>query len=579
MDSSDTKKYLDEKNIEYKETGKGFILKYCPYCEKPDEGDYTHFWFYADKQTFCCHKCGVKGNLYRFMLDRGDIPPITKARGTEYKRPKEAPTLTEDTDNFYKWYQESRGIDPAILAKYRVGYRWKNKQHVIVYQYYDQRGVLFNRKYRGADKKFWTEKDAEHGFYGLQFIDYRKPYLHVVAGEDDCHALVQMGFDNVLSVPYGDRNYSPAMDKTVQQFQELILLFDNDPSGQTGARNFAEKAGLAKSKNVILPFKDARDCLLQGLGMVDIQAEIAIGEVFKHEEIIKPEDIRADFMKFIKDGEKLLGRSIRIPGFNKIVGGIRLSELTILTGHTGRGKSTCAYNFVRWAEEVGFRCMIMSFENRLFPVISKLIEIYTGETVRVWDERKKEYRLCQSLPRIEAEYDRLNHKEIYFLNKAKIKDGYYDLERLEQVIEYAVKFHDVQVFVIDHLHYFLKISDSRNPVLKIDEAVRQIKQWTERFNIHILLAVHPHMVAEDKNGNPQKLGLNCVKGASSISQESDNFWVVSRKEEGSQNFARLEVLKNREMGREGAITFEVLDNLNTYTVCSEEEAVSEEDDD
>jgi len=573
MDSIDLKQYLDSTGIPYKAHGKEYALQYCPYCERTGEGDFSHFYFSQERQTFFCHKCGVKGNLYRFMLDRGDIAPITKARELQYKRPRENRDFTSRTDEFYSWFHKTRGIDPTILAKYQVGYQRKNGKYTIVYQYYDQCRVLFNRKYYipepGENKKppRWTEKDAEHGFYGLQFIDYRKPYLHICAGEDDCHALVQMGFDNVVSVPYGDRNYSPAMDKVVQQFPELTLLFDNDPSGQEGARNFAEKAGLAKCKNVILPFKDARDCLLQGLTVVDIQAKIAIGEAFKHEEIIKPEDIRTDFMKFIKDGEKLLGRSIRIPGFNKIVGGIRLSELSVLTGYTGRGKSTFAYNFIRWAEEVGFRCLIMSFENRLFSVISKLIEIYTGERLRVYDEAGKKYRLCQSMPWIEAEYDRLNRRNIYFLNKAKAKDGYYDLERMGQVIEYAVKFHDVNVFVIDHLHYFLKISDARNPVSKIDEAVRLIKQWAERYNIHVLLIVHPHMTQDNKQGNPPKLGLNCVKGASSISQESDNFWVISRKEEeNGSNLSRLEVLKNREMGREGIITLQVLDNLNTYAV-------------
>jgi len=134
-----------------------------------------------------------------------------------------------------------------------------------------------------------------------------------------------------------------------------------------------------------------------------------------------------------------------------------------------------------------------------------------------------------------------------------------------QVIEYAVKFHDVNVICIDHLHYFLRISDAKNPTLKIDETVRQIKQWTEKYNIHIVLIVHPHMTQDDKKGNSQKLGLNCVKGAASISQESDNFWVIYRKGDDLEgNFARLEVLKNRSMGKLGTIDFEVLDNLNTY---------------
>ena len=565
MDGIDLVQYIESTGIPHKAHGAEIALHHCPYCEQ-GKGDYSHFYFNQEKQTFFCHKCGIKGNLYRFMLDRGDIAPITKAREISFSRPKENKSFTSDTTKFYEWYKKDRGIDPAVLKKYRVGFSKENGTTRIIYQYFDQKDILFNRKYRTMDKKFSTEKDAESNFYGLQFVDSSKPYLLVCEGEDDCHTLAQMGFDNVVSVPYGAGNYSPSMDKMAQQFHEIFLLFDNDPKGQEGARNFAEKAGISKCQNVILPFKDSRDCMLNGLTQNDIAREIGRAEFFKHEEIVKANDLKEDFMAYIGSEEKLTGRPIKIPWFNKIVGGIRLSEMTILTGHTGSGKSTFAYNLVRWAEEVGFKCMVMSFENRLVSVILKLIDVYTGTQIRYYDEFEKKYILTKNKSWIEQEYDKLNSKDIYFLNKSKhVKDGYYDLDRMGHVIEYAVKFHDVNFFVVDHLHYFLKISDAKNPVLKIDDTIRQIKQWTEKYNIHILLLVHPHMTQDDKKGNVQKLGLNCVKGSSSISQESDNFWVISRKEDRDNgNLARLEVLKNRTIGKTGFIEFSVKENLNTY---------------
>lgn len=565
MDGIDLIQYLDSKNIAYKIRGSEIYLQYCLYCENPNKGDYTHLSFNRDKKLFHCHKCNARGNLYKFMLDRGDVLPITKAKEIQYKRPKENPKITVNTNNFYQWFYETRGIKPDILEKYKVGYEFKDSKYTIIYQYYENKGPLFNRKYRTTDKKFRTEKDAESNFYGLQFIDFNKDYLHVCEGEDDCHALVQIGLDNVLSVPYGAGNYTPPMHKIVQQFDNIFLLFDNDPRGQEGARNFANNAGLFKCRNVILPFKDARDCLLQGLDIFDIQKEIESAEPFKHEEIIKPSDVEKSFMDYINSAEKIIGKCIRIPEFNRIVGGIRLSELTILTGHTGAGKSTLAYNFARWAEEVGHKCMIMSFENRLFSVLAKLIEIYTGERIREYDAKERRYELLQSKEWIDKEYNRLNNRGIYFLNKdTHTNDGYYTIKRMGDVVEYANKFFGVDVFIVDHLHYFLKISDVKNPTLKIDESIRQIKQWTERFNIHILLLVHPHMTADGKDGKPVELGLNCVKGASSIAQESDNFWIVSRKDDNGDLLSRVQIKKNRGMGRLGEIKFNVRGNLNTF---------------
>ncbi len=557
--------YIESTGIPYKIHGTEIILQYCPYCEGPDKNGYDHFYLNTEKKTFYCHKCGCKGNLYRFKLDRGDISPVTKAKKIEYKRPKENKELTFDTGKFYRWYHKERGIKPEILAKFKVGFKQPDSQIIIVYQYYNENNVLINRKYRTLDKKkIWTEMAAEKNFYGLQFIDFTKPHLFIVSGEDDQHTLIQLGFNNVLSVPYGDLNYSPAMHKIINRFSEIYLFFDNDPSGQAGARKFAGKAGLAKCQNVILPFKNARECILQGLGYDDFIKELSEAQYFKHEEIIKASDYKTDYMKFINNSKNFIGRPIRIPNFNRIVGGIRLSELTVLIGHTGRGKSTIACNFLRWAEEVGFSCMIMSFENKLSSVITKLIEIYSEERIRIFDAIEERYKLLQSDAWIEQQYDRLNRREIYFLNKSKhAKDGYYSLQRLENIIDYATKFYNVNVFVIDHLHYFLKISDARNPVMKIDEAMRQIKQWTEKYNIHILLLVHPSMIKDNK-GNLVKLGLNSGKGASSISQETDNFWVISRKDDAGKYYSKLEVLKNRDIGKTGTISFRVLDNLNTY---------------
>lgn len=558
--------YIQSIDIPFKAGDEEIVLQYCPYCESSLKTDFSHFYFNQNKNTFYCHKCGVKGNLYKFMIDRGDISPITKTKFSSYRKPQPNSAFTSQTEKFYSWYEKNRGISAKILMKYQVGYQLDKQNKVnIIYQYFDEKNILFNRKYRTQEKKFWTEKDGEINFYGLQFLDLKIDILFISEGEDDCHALTEMGFKNVVSIPLGALNYSPSMDEILERFQIIFLMFDNDFIGQEGAKKFAEKAGLSKCQNVILPFKDARECLLNGLSYEDLMSEIDKAEYFKHDEIIKSGELNNAFMEYIQSEKKLIGQPIRVSEFNRIVGGIRQSELTVLTGHTGKGKSTFAYNFIRWAEEIGFKSMIMSFENRLTSVITKLIEIYTIKRLRVYDAVERRWRLLQDKDWIEAEYNKLNEKEIYFLNKQNIKDGYYDLAKMKKIIEYANKFHNVDIFLIDHLHYFLKISKARNPVQEIDESVRKIKQWTEELNIHIILIVHPHMMSDDRRGNAPEIGLNSLKGASSIAQEADNFWVISRREDESGNcFARLKILKNREMGRLGEIEFKVADNFNTY---------------
>lgn len=565
--------YLNSIGQVFREQNREIVLQNCPYCESNKKGNFAHFYFSKEKQTFFCHKCGVKGNLYRFKLDRGDIQPITRARNIEYKRPNNPDLFKRTETAFLDWYEKTRGISRTVLRSYEIGYTTKEiegkKLDIIVYHYYNEKKELINRKFRSTDKKhMWTEKDAEKIYYGLQFLDFEKEYLHIVEGEDDCHALVQLGVDNVVSVPYGAGNYTPAMDRINKQFKKLILIFDNDERGQQGARQFAEKAGLTKCVNVILPFKDARDCLLEGIDIFGIQTEIAKAKPFRHEEIIKIGDAKEDFKNFIFHSQKLIGKMTPSSAFNKILGGVRLSELTIITGHTGSGKTTFANNLVAWMEQCGMIPMVMAFENKFVSIIRKFIEIYSHENIYIYDELQNKQIVSKDEKWVEKWINILNDKNLYFLNKSvNNKGGYFDLKHIHNIIDYAVKFYNVNLFLIDHLNYFLKLSNAKNPVHVIDETVRQIKLWTDAYNIHIILIVHPHMTQDKATGKTVELGLNSLKGSSSIAQECDNFLVVSRpeKKEGKEILkCKVLVKKNREHGKLGDFYLDVLENRNTF---------------
>ena len=558
--------YLRSSGLVYKERGNEVVLQACPYCEQGEKGNYSHFYFSRDKEVFHCHKCGVSGNLYKFRLDRGELQPIQKAKAIHYKRPAENSHLTEAKEDFYQWYERERGIRADIAKIYQVGAQNSNGNTVIVYQDFDASETLFNRKYRTPDKKFWTEKEAEKGFYGMQFVDTSQPELIVTEGEDDCHAMVQYGFSNVVSVPYGAGNYTPAMDKFLEHFTTIYLVFDADERGQGGAYSFAEKAGMRRCWNVVLPFKDARQCLQEKAPVEEIRRLIKEAGQFKHSQIIRPADLRNDFKKYVFERRQSLGYQLGPPCLNQLMGGIRMNEMTVLTGHTGRGKSTFALNVALWSEQAGMVAMILSFENTLDNILRKLIEIQSGESLFCYDQIMGGYHSTRSEQWIDDQINKLNEKALYFLNREKGGKGYIELEKLVDIMAYANKFYDVNFFVVDHLHYFLKLSAERNAVYVIDEAVRALAKAAENMASHILLVVHPHMV-HDRDGKLVKLGLNSLRGSQAIAQESSNFWVISRGQDMRgvcDNTAQLEILKNREFGRLGAIDWQVYDNGNTF---------------
>lgn len=563
--------YINSTGIPYKERGDELKMEYCPYCESAQKKKpYDHFAFNRKKMVFNCVKCGAKGNLYRFKLDRGDVKPITKAREIVYKKPVPDTSITDGKDAAYQWYEKERGICADTLKSYQVGFMRREGKPIIVYQYFDENNVLVNRKYRSPDKKIiWTEKDAEKAYYGLQYVNFGDDTLYVCEGEDDCHALVQMGLHNVVSVPFGATSYTPAMDRVNKRFKKIYLIFDNDDRGQDGARAFAEKAGMTRCMNVVLPYKDARECLLEGLDVFDIAGEINKAKMFRHENILKAGDVKIEFSRSIFESKKIFGHMTQVEAFNRTLGGIRTGELSIVIGHTGSGKSTFSYNVAAWMEAVGVPTMVFPFENRLESVLRKFVEIYSRECIYDYDYREKKYVLSKTKEWIDAQIDILNQKDLYFLNKKhRSNHGYFDIRLVENIVEYAVKFYNVKFIVMDHLHYFLKLSNARNPHLVIEESMRMIKQWTDDYDCHIMLNVHPHMTEDSRSGTPVKLGINASKGSSGISQECDNYMVIERPEKGKDGndkmAARLRIEKNREMGQTGEVMFSVLKNRNTF---------------
>jgi len=537
--------YIYTKGYEYKDAGSQIALKYCPYCEQPDKGNYSHFYFDKETAVFYCHKCQSKGNLFKFKMDMGDIV-IGKAKDKFYVKPKE---LKLD-NSIYQEYESRRGIKQEILDKYKVGQITDNKLgKCIVYSYFNEKNEIFNYKYRNKNKEMRIEKGAEINYYGLQYIDYEKNYLNITEGEDDCHALVQYGFDNVVSLPMGINNYSISMEMINKKFDRLNLYFDMDEAGQRGAKIFSEKAGLWKCFNYKLQYKDARECLLKGITRQEI--DNIVPDQFKHQNIIKAGDLKEDLLSYMTNKNEFNGIYLNdTKGLMNILEGIRMGELTILTGDTGSGKSTYAYNMASWLCNAGYKSMVLSFENKLVQVLAKMIMIITKENI---NNKNDEWKA--------SIIDFLNEQELYFLKE----HGYFPLENMKTVIEYARKYFNIQFFVIDHLHYFLHIR--RDERLELDHAIREIKGWCNDYNIHILLIIHPHATAKG-----EKVGINNLKGASSLKQECDNFLSIHRLAntefyltDNSKKTSEIIVEKNRAKGTVGKVEYYVLPNNNTFT--------------
>jgi len=557
---------ISELGIEFRTKGDETALKYCPFCEGQDEGDFTHFSVNVVDGVFHCVKCDAAGTYTQLKNDLGIGETRNMLRHRQYVRP-EKKDIAPKAETFYSKYSELRGISEDILKKFQVGESQQDGKKIVIYQFINEKGVLCNRKYRSlSDKKvMWVERGAELIYYGAQFLKPQEQYgwLMVCEGEDDCHALWQMGFENVVSVPQGCKSYTPAMHKVNNRYDQIFLFYDADEKGQAGAEKFAEMAGHHKCYNVVLPFKDARDCLNAGMDKAGIESLMAQAERFEHDEIKKATSFSDSVINHYMNPSESLGRPTGNQDFDRILGGVRKGELTSLTGHTGTGKSTFALNASVWVVKNGGHALVISLENKMRQTVQKMVAINSGEALFAPTPSGKNAP-CKSREWFMHELKELASYPLWFFDSEADKKGYFNLDKIETVIDYAVKFNRVEFVVLDHLEYFLNMSNVDNKVNEINGVMRRIKNLTKKLNVHILLLAHPAKTT-DKNGESVNLGINGFKGSSAIQQESDNIIILNKGVDGATLLARARVEKNREHGKTGEVIFQVSSNMNTYT--------------
>jgi 5S rRNA maturation endonuclease (ribonuclease M5) len=343
--------FLLQANYEYKRKGEEIVFARCPYCEQDRQKHSDHFSFNSQTGQFFCVKCNTKGNLITFKRDQGFEP----FKYQVYHKPDQlkVSVYKNQQDSYFQSYQEKRGIPVDVLKKYNVGMVIDNKMGACrTYNYIDiDTKEIVNVKYVNAKKQMRTETNAKKIYYGLQFVNFEKEYLHVVEGEDDCHALIAMGIDNVVSVPFGAGNYSEEMGQINKKFKTIFILFDNDMAGQEGAKKFSYKAGVWKCKNVLLPFKDSRDCLLNGLDIFDIEKLKGLSKQFDYAPEIKVRpalSIIERMEKYEKDArENPEGLKFGYELIDDVTGGLRGGDLLSIVANPGCFKTTKLMNLIK----------------------------------------------------------------------------------------------------------------------------------------------------------------------------------------------------------------------------------------
>lgn len=463
-----------------------------------------------DLGAFYCHHCSFTGGL------GGKVWVSPEARRTEYKRPI-LPPVTNLTP-MATLFLESRGIDPDIAE--RAGVYWDEDERGLAFPY-TRDGEIIHIKYRSIrDKAFWSTEGTERTVYGYDQCLGAETVI-LVEGELDRLAFLTAGTDTVCSVPDGAPNAGQEVGRKLAWMERcapifdpakrIILAVDGDANGTYLADEVARRVGREKVWRVTWPegCKDAND-VLQQYGATALQSIIDNAFPEPIEGIHDGYTLQAKMLQRYHGGRDR-GAGFGYDNFDRIYS-VAPGFLTIVTGHSGVGKSTVFDQFlVRLAQRNDWHFAIFSPEMQ--PV-----------------ERHQESLLTQhlGLPFHDGPTRRMTEAEMLSGN-AWLAEHFSYVDPESVTIESILELFRVEIFrrgtrgvVVDPWN---ELVHNRPPHMSETEfvavALGAFRRFAQRHNVHFWLIAHPKKLPRTEDGKEKVPHLDEISGSINFRNRAD----------------------------------------------------------
>jgi len=542
----DIRSYLHDKGWNWKEVQRPKGLTAIGNCLFCDDREQKMAVSLVDGAFSCMHlnNCGAKGSWWDLQKMLGDKPQRLDGdkyivnQPVKYKRPE---THSEKFTTQAIEYLKSRGIAEMIISQFKIGQHGNE----IMFPYF-KNGELVNVKYRSLkEKKFRQEKNAEPSLFGRDFCT--GDYVVICEGEIDAMSLSQCG-EPAVSIPSGakDKRWIETEWDFLQKFQKIYLMFDNDTAGQENIFDIVKRLGMWRCYNVILPYKDANECLNNNI--FDFKEYLDLAKEYDPEILKNAAKFTDEVIELFEHPEVLYGTGYPWEQLNKILRGRRDGELTIISGRNSSGKTT-------WLNQV-----IIHFLKKEHPTIIASLEIPARRYLR-WMVLNILGTQSPNIKNVKTTMEWIGEK-LYVLDVYGAVTPY----DLLDTFEFASRKYGIKNYVIDSLLKidFPGISDLKEQKEFVNNCIDKLCKY---HNGHVYLVAHPRKGERD-SGTPDKVD---IEGTGAISNLADNILIMRRiseeEKELKPNLADniLYVKKGREWGDEGHVNFSFDKESKTFS--------------
>ena len=492
----------------------------CPSCGSRDANS-----IYTDGHQHC-FSCGYHTN------GTDEVPMTTRRKSMslidgEFKELRKR-RIDEDTCRKFGYLQGEYQGKPVQIAEYR-----------------NRDGEVVAQKLRFADKTFkFIGKPKEATLYGAHLWSGGKKIV-VTEGEIDALSVSQVQSNKwpVVSVPNGAPGAAKAIKMNLDyldQFEEVIFMFDMDEPGREAASECAQLFAPGRAKIAQLPLKDANDMLVSGKGG-DIVNAIWQAKPWRPDGIVAGTDLLDSLL--VDD----TCDSIPYPweGLNAMTFGLRTSELVTVTSGSGMGKSAVvrelAYHLLMNNQKVG---MLMLEESTKRTALG-LTGIAMNRPLHLSREGVDQED-------IKKHWMMLNGNENLYLYD---HFGSTDVDNLLSRVRFMAKGYDCKWIILDHLSIVVSGIGEGDERRLIDNAMTMLRTLVQELDIGLILVSHLKRPEGKGHENGGETSLAQLRGSAAIAQLSDMVLGLERNQQGDNpHLSKIRVLKNRYSGMTGVAT-------------------------
>ncbi|PHM33563.1 toprim domain-containing protein [Xenorhabdus innexi] len=426
-------------------------------------------------------------------------------------------------------YLASRGISRQTAEAFEIGdasvwFPAENRVLPAIAFPYKRNGELLQVKristVRPKGKKvMMAEARCEPCLFGWQAIPNAVRVVILCEGEIDCLSYHQYGLP-ALSVPFGGgkgakQQWIEFEYHNLDRFEEIWISMDNDDVGREAAKEIASRLGAHRCRLVSLPYKDINAGLQAGMTPDEVVRCLETAAFFDPEELCSAREFYQDTIEAFYGQAHCLFTTPwdRLnPHFS-----FRESELTVLNGVNGHGKSEMVGHLLCEAMGQGIRACVASFELKPGQLLKRLTQ----------------QAACSERPpvaEIEAAFQFYDDRLWVFGLTGTAKAA-----RVIEIFSYAQRRYGIQLFVIDSLMKCGIGEDDYNGQKAFVDALCDFKNRTRS---HVILVTH----SRKGDSEERPTGKMDVKGTGAITDLTDNLMIIWR------NKARERVLQKQDTG-------------------------------